>query len=188
MGKRSNEVKRKNDAYMTWDKRALLPLLPHLESGSSFVEPCAGKTDLIKQLQAQGHICLDALDIDPVTPLVRRGDATEFVCDDVNVDYFITNPPWTRSILHHIIMNLSDQRPTWLLFDADWCHTLQAIPYMSRCVKVVSIGRLKWIEGSPHDGKDNCAWYLFDYRHYSGPVFYPRLPKQKKVTELLKAA
>jgi len=26
----------------------------------------------------------------------------------------------------------------------------------------VSIGRVKWIEGSSGVGKDNCCWYLFE--------------------------
>lgn len=28
--------------------------------------------------------------------------------------------------------------------------------------KIVSVGRVKWIEDSPHTGKDDCAWYMFD--------------------------
>jgi hypothetical protein len=31
-----------------------------------------------------------------------------------------------------------------------------------RLKMIVSIGRVRWIEGSKNDGKDNCAWYLFD--------------------------
>jgi hypothetical protein len=38
----------------------------------------------------------------------------------------------------------------------------------------VAIGRVKWIEGSKHTGKDNFAWYRFDDRHSSGPVFHWR--------------
>lgn len=184
MGKRSNEVKRKNDAYMTFDKRALPPLLPHIDSGSSFVEPCAGRLDLMRQLQRAGHVGLDATDIEPLTPLVRRADAALATYGEG--DYFITNPPWTRSILHAIIMNLCSQKPTWLLFDADWPHTLQAIPFIQHCVKIVSIGRLKWIPNSKHDGKDNCAWYLFDLYHLTGPTFYPRQPKPKKLKKVKK--
>jgi hypothetical protein len=52
-------------------------------------------------------------------------------------------------------------RPTWLLFDADWVHTKQAAPYLSRLRKIVAIGRVKCIPDSPHTGKDNCAWHLF---------------------------
>ena len=38
----------------------------------------------------------------------------------------------------------------------------------------MTIGRVKWIEGSKHTGKDNYAWYRFDITHKSGPVFHGR--------------
>ena len=52
-------------------------------------------------------------------------------------------------------------KPTWLLFDADWMHTKQSIEYLPLLKKVVSIGRVQWIEGSKSSGKDNCCWYFF---------------------------
>ena len=45
---------------------------------------------------------------------------------------------------------------------------------MKRCRKVVSVGRLKWIPGSKHTGKDNCAWYLFGFAPLGAPRFYER--------------
>lgn len=69
--------------------------------------------------------------------------------------------PSDQQPLHRIITTLSDIAPTWLLFDADWMHTLQSEPYILRLQKIVSVGRLKWIEGSKHTGKDNAAWHLF---------------------------
>jgi len=62
------------------------------------------------------------------------------------------------------------------LFDADWMHTKQSAILMTYCVKVVSVGRVKWIEGSKSVGKDNCAWYLFDIAKRSGTPteFYGR--------------
>ena len=60
-----------------------------------------------------------------------------------------------------MIEHFADFKPTWLLFDADWMHTKQSIPYLTMLKKVVSIGRVKWIEGSNSVGKDNCCWYLF---------------------------
>ena len=77
-------------------------------------------------------------------------------------DYIITNPPWNRKILHPMIEHFVDFKPTWLLFDADWMHTKQSISYLKHLSKVVSIGRVKWIEGSSSVGKDNCCWYLFE--------------------------
>ena len=78
------------------------------------------------------------------------------------MDFFITNPPWDRKILHPILEKLPMIFPTWLLFDADWMHTKQSSELIKRCVKIVSVGRVKWIENSKMTGKDNCAWYLFD--------------------------
>ena len=75
---------------------------------------------------------------------------------------FITNPPWRRDVLHPIIVNLSDQAPTWLLIDAGWVHTRQSAPYLPRLRTIVSVGRVKWIKDSPFTGKDDCAWHLFD--------------------------
>lgn len=88
----------------------------------------------------------------------------------------ITNPPWTRAVLHPMIAHLSSLRPTWLLFDADWPHTRQASELMLRCERIVAIGRVKWIEGSPHTGKDNCAWYLFRNGAGGAARFYGRAP------------
>jgi hypothetical protein len=43
---------------------------------------------------------------------------------------------------------------------------------MPHCSDIVPIGRVKWIEGSKHADKDNYAWYRFDTRHKSGPIFH----------------
>lgn len=159
MSKRSNFERRKNDLYKTWDPRAVKALLPHLAPYTKFIEPCAGDGVLADQLVAAGHCCIQASDIDPLRDDIRQ-------CDVFDVrwtpDAFITNPPWTRQILHPLIVHLSDQAPTWLLFDADWLHTKQAAPFKDRLRKVVSVGRLRWIPGTKMDGKDNVAWFLFD--------------------------
>lgn len=91
-----------------------------------------------------------------------------------HADCFITNPPWTRTILHPLIDHLSNIAPTWLLFDADWMHTVQAKTYLKRCVKIVSVGRVKWIAGSKHTGLDNAAWYLFSRWAMGEPRFFSR--------------
>ena len=95
---------------------------------------------------------------------ITKGDATKFKLSkhyDRKVDFFITNPPWLRSLLHPIIFNLYWQRPTWLLLDSAWISTEQAGPYMPMLRKVVTVGRLKWIPNTPDDAKDDCAWHLF---------------------------
>jgi hypothetical protein len=158
MGKRSNFERRERDFYPT-PYEAVLPLLGHLWPRAQFVEPCAGNGALVFHLQRHGHQCISASDIAPLDDSVKVLDA--FSADIGGADCFITNPPWDRSVLHPLIHHLSSQAPTWLLFDADWMHTRQAAPFMPLLRKVVSVGRVKWIEGSKMTGKDNCCWYLF---------------------------
>ena len=164
MGKRSNFKRRPQDAYDT-PAEAVAPLIPHLglerKCVTTFWEPCAGAYDLARALEAHGGLqSTRASDIEPRSPFVDRADAMEIA--PPLVDIIITNPPWTRSILHPMIEHFSDICPTWLLFDADWMHTKQAAPYLPRLRKIVSVGRVKWIPDSPHTGKDNVCWYLFE--------------------------
>jgi hypothetical protein len=55
-------------------------------------------------------------------------------------------------------------------------HTKQSSTLITYCSKIVSVGRVKWIEGSKNTGKDNCAWYLFDINKEPDlpSVFYGR--------------
>lgn len=160
MGKRSQFERVERDFYPT-PHRAVLPLLPHMSIGSRFVEPCAGNGALVDVLRDAGMICVGAFDIAPQRVDIEEGDALT-ISGPSSADMFITNPPWSRNFLHPLIVHLSDMLPTWLLFDADWMHTQQAKPFKTRCRAVVSVGRVRWIEGSASDGKDNAAWYLFD--------------------------
>tara|TARA_R100001594_G_scaffold5669_1_gene17190 strand:- start:155 stop:694 length:540 start_codon:yes stop_codon:yes gene_type:complete len=169
MGKRSDFPRRNNDFYPT-PEQAVLPLLDELRPETVFDEPCAGDGSLVRHLEKHGHHCLKASDIEVVIPrsYVRGGvDALEIQHSDAM--FFITNPPWTRPILHDMILHLSALRPAWLLIDAGWIHTKQSAPYMEFCLKIISIGRVKWIEGSKHTGKDDCVWALFDRRYESIP-------------------
>lgn len=165
MGKRSDFDRAPRDFYPT-PREAVLPLLPHLESHCLYAEPCCGKMDLVAHLNAAGHVCAYASDI------TLGNDALEF--EAITCDYIITNPPWDRNLLHPMIAHFSAQRPTWLLFDADWMHTRQAAPFMPWLRKIVSVGRVKWIPDSKMTGKDNCAWYLFDQHGEGVTVFYGR--------------
>lgn len=158
MGKRSDFERVPRDFYPT-PYEAVIPLLPHLPPAIEYAEPCAGDGALIRHLALAGHICVDACDIEPRSHDIDTDDATEVCAADAR--FYITNPPWDRKVLHPVIINLSDQRPTWLLFDADWMHTKQAAPFMDRLRAVVSVGRVKWIPDSKMTGKDNCCWYLF---------------------------
>lgn len=153
----------------------MVPLFPHLPLGSRFCEPCAGDGALVRHLEGEGHRCVAAWDIEPRGPNIDRHDATDRLIGG-NVDFFITNPPWDRELLHKLIVHLSDQHPTWLLMDADWIHTKQSIPYVPRLEKIVSVGRVKWIPGTTMTGKDNCAWHLFTATQGAFALFYGRGP------------
>ncbi len=171
MGKRSSFERVERDFYPT-PKAAVVPLLPHLGEGVTFYEPCAGAGDLVLHLIEKGHACVWSCDIEPKSISVNWGDAFAFYAKDA--DYIITNPPWSRDALHRMIVHFSDMRPTWLLFDADWCHTRQAAPYLPRLRKIVSVGRVKWIPDSKMTGKDNCAWHLFTAPSDRPTEFYGR--------------
>lgn len=160
MGKRSDFERIEKDFYATIDPRAVAALAPHLPQGTKFAEPCAGAGDLIVSLEGLGHECWWSSDIG-VSPYAQMDalDLTEFEVSDC--DMIITNPPWSRPLLHKMIIHFSRLRPTWLLFDADWAHTRQSAAYMHLCTDIVSIGRLIWIPGTTMTGKDNCAFYRF---------------------------
>jgi hypothetical protein len=172
MGRRSDFERRDQDFYPT-PRAAVLPLLPYVPQGTKFIEPCAGDGTLVRVLESFGHHCVDAFDVEPRISFVRILDARWFR-DTQNADMFITNPPWARAELHGLIRHLSALLPTWLLFDADWPHTLQARTLIKHCASIVSIGRVKWIENSKHTGKDNSCWYFFPVNHTAGPHFYGR--------------
>ncbi len=88
------------------------------------------------------------------------------------IDAIISNTPWERDILHPMIRRFMTIAPTWLLFEADWAFTRQANEFMANCSHIVAVGRAKWVPGSDHSVKDNCAWYRFHAQHVEGPRFY----------------
>jgi hypothetical protein len=174
VGKRSSFERRPRDAYDT-PAEAVRPLLAHLSPGTRFVEPCAGNGVLVDHLTAAGHSCLMASDIEPRRDDIVAQDALTLDLTGLqSTDRIITNSPWARPLLHPLIERFSDYAPTWLLFDADWVHTRQAIPYLPRLRRIVSVGRVKWIADSPFTGKDNCAWHLFTTPTHLAPEFYAR--------------
>lgn len=173
MGKRSDFERRPQDTYWT-PKEAVAPLARFLPDVFTFVEPCAGNGALIGHLQDIGGHCLWAGDISPQAPGIQTCDLTGFPAVPL-ADFIITNPPWTRAMLHPLIERAKDMLPTWLLFDGDWLFNKHAAPYLPYCQRIVPIGRVKWIEGSKHAGKDNCAWYLFDAERGPGPVVEGRV-------------
>lgn len=176
MGKRSNFSRIDKDKYDT-PYAGVLPLLSHLETGTSFIEPFAGAAKLASHLTSHGHECVFMSDIEPRSNDVARLDFFEMGGFTIPA---ISNPPWKRDkksdfLLHRIIERARVRFPcTWLLLDADWAFTKQAAPYMKYCSKFVAVGRLKWIPGSKHTGKENCAWYRFESEPCE-TVFYGRV-------------
>ena len=152
MGKRSNFIRKKNDFYPT-PHGAVLPLLPWIKPKTKFIEPCVGEGDLVRHLETRGHRCVSSYDL--------PDDATTKQYDVGDGVIFITNPPWTRQLLHPMIDNLRNQAETWLLFDAGWMHTRQAKDYLPYCHMIVSVGRVKWIPDSKYGSLDDSCWYMF---------------------------
>lgn len=178
MGKRSSYARIDRDCYDT-PREAVVPLLPFLPPASHFIEPCAGAYDLAHHLECAGHVCLAAADIAPRDRRVARveGGALHIDITDpalAHAALFVTNPPWSREVLHPIIAHLSSARPSWILLDADWMHTRQAAPFMDICRAAISVGRVKWFPNSRHSGQDNCAWYLFDAHGIGRTIFVGR--------------
>ena len=162
MGKRSSFERIPRDFYPT-PHAAVPPLIPHLRGVRTFAEPCCGDGALVRHLESFGLRCVYAGDIatgQDALALDTYGEA----------DAIITNPPYTRELMHTLIAHFQRIPPTWLLLDTDWASTKQAAPFMPSCSDIVSVGRLRWIEGTTMSGKQNFAWYRFDARHSAGPI------------------
>jgi hypothetical protein len=149
MGKRSDFPRHPRDDYAT-PAEAFQPLIRHLDN-RLVLEPCPGAGALVEHIRNAG-----------LSVVAVEGDARTLVYQKKYPCVFVTNPPWTREVLHPIIVNLSDQATTWLLMDADWAHLLCARPFRTRLRTIVSVGRVKWFPGTKSTGKDNSAWYRFD--------------------------
>jgi hypothetical protein len=108
MSKRRPGLKpRERDDWPTpWP--AVVPLLPHLQPGTKFIEPCCGAGDLVQHLDRAGHTCAGAYDLS-----IDARTASYAIEPDT---IFMTNVPWRRSFEpHKIIANLSEQRRLWAL-------------------------------------------------------------------------
>ena len=164
MGKRSSFPRVDRDFYRT-PEHAVVPLLAHLSEGTLYHEPCAGEGDLVAHLIKHGHECRWAGDI-----MVRNEDAIKL--DYCAGECFITNPPYRWQTLAPIMFNLYKIAPTWLLLPADMMHNQRMALHMMSCIKVVSVGRVKWFNNK--SGMENSAWYLFDICHTGTTEFYGR--------------
>ncbi|WP_192913867.1 hypothetical protein [Roseibium sediminis] len=176
MGKRSNYARLPKDLYLTIDPKAAASLIPFLRSEriTSFVEPCYGWGHLVGPLTAAGLECVGRYDVDvrgrEIVDPHAPGDQGRVMCRDGRdlcfadlrgADAIITNPPWSRALLHTLIARWASMVPTWLLFDAGWKHTGQAARLMRLCTDFVPVPRLRWMPGTAMAATDDCGWYRF---------------------------
>ena len=167
MGKRSNFERIPRDFYPT-PFAAVQPLIPHLRGVRTFAEPCAGDGALVRHLESFRLRCVYAGDIRSGQDALARdsyGDA----------DAIITNTPYTRELMRKLIEHfLRTASMTWLLLPADWMHNQHAKLFLPSCTDVVSVGRVRWFEGTTMSSMENFAWYRFDARHAAGPILRAR--------------
>jgi hypothetical protein len=182
MSKRSPDFERREADFYPTPAKAVPPLIPFLRRDGirTFAEPCEGDGDLVRHLESFGLRCVYQGDIRAGQDALTRDSYGK-------VDAIITNPPYTRELMHRLISHFQRIAPTWLLLESDWAQTKQAAPFMASCSDIVAIGRLKWIEGSKHTGMENHAWFRFDVRQPAGPVFHGRnqgeAPRRRRTCE-----
>lgn len=171
MSKRNPGLPRKPRDFYATPEKAVRPVLPYLPvDGQTFAEPCAGEGHLVLHLHNAGFTCTYAGDLAHGQNVFQWNPPSPF-----KFDFIITNPPWDRVVLHPMIQYLTSFKvPVWMLIDADWMHTKQAIEHMHYCTTIVSIGRVRWMPGTKMDGYDNACWYRFYYKSPAPPVFIPR--------------
>lgn len=177
MGKYTDMERVSRDYYPTPIK-AVIPLAPFMRN-KSYIEPCAGDGRLaehIFKLQPTSTL-VEAYDIEPQEPfevlgmpIIQRDIIRQPIKEIYeDVDCFVTNPPWLNNKdsgyqLNAIISLLSSLLPTWLLLNGNYVFNKKSADCMRHCTDVVPVGRVKWIEGSKHSGKEDCAWFRFDKR------------------------
>lgn len=171
MGKRSDFKRVEKDFYRTIDKRASAALLPFLDPFTRYSEPCCGTGDLIVSLAEAQMICTHANDIE------WGKDALTLTRAELNSpDCIISNPPWSRDVLHPMIEHFCSIAPyVWLLFDSNWANTKQSSRLVKEyCTDIVAVGRLIWIPGTTMSGKDDCSWFRFSKHKRHPTVFHGR--------------
>lgn len=172
----TNYTRSARDFYKTPIK-PIEPLTSHLPQNLIFCEPCAGAYDLANNLlYLRPDIkCNAAFDIFPQDDRIITKSAVDISESDLSgIDMFITNPPFKWDMFEPILNNLLSYRPTWFLIPADFMHNKRMVPYMKKCSKLVSVGRIKWFDDSKASSTDNFCWYKFEKNDVSYTEFYHR--------------
>lgn len=176
MGKYSDFDRKERDFYPT-PQSAVLPLVPHLPSAPfTFSEPCAGDGRLVQHIEklSQG-VCTFASDIEPQADWIASRDLFELNMGLAkNPQFFITNPPYDRTLLLGMIPYLTNLAPTWLLLRSDFAFNKYAHRFRHTLAKIVAVGRVSWEENGV-TGKENHAWYLFDHHKIGHTQFFGRM-------------
>ena len=187
MGKRSDFTRMKNDSYDTPTEcvshlvRMMALIEGHKYPGEPrrFVEPCAGRGALVDELESRyGWVCTDKFDVEPRAPGVKKADFTKVTLKRLAPAsaIVVTNPPWTRLLLHALIDRLIEaEAEAYLLVDGNWLFTMQARFYMKHISHVGVIGRVRWIPKSPHLSKDDAIWIRIAKGRRKGPMFLGRV-------------
>lgn len=165
---KSNFPRVEQDRYYTPFNPAVI-LLPHLAGIRTFDEPCAGGGDLIRSLKLLGLTCTHYGDLD-----TGQDALTDPALETAAGDAIITNPPYTKRVLHPLIERFSDIKQTWLLLELDFSTNAGTVQLMRRCTDIVLVGRVQWFPGTEHETRRNYAWYRFDRRNQSPPTFHLR--------------
>jgi hypothetical protein len=162
MGKRSDFEGREADFYPT-PRAAVLPLIPYFRGIRSFAEPCAGDGALVRHLEEFGLRCVYAGDI-------RTGQDALALGHYGAADAIITKPP--HDLMYKLIAHFQRVSPAWLLLDMDGASSRQASRFLPHCSDIVPVGRVKWIEGAKRTDERDYAWYRFDIKHKTSPIFH----------------
>ena len=186
MSKRSDAFPRRPQSFYPTPRDAFVPLLAHLPKKMRWIEPCAGDGRLVKWLNELGHDCVGAYDIQPaILPhvCIDERDARDLSAIETNgAEWCITNPPWPEPFMRgeptlEIIRRMLDLGLwCWFLLPADFMHNVYSSTLINKnCMRIVSIGRVKWFEGTKHSSKDNVCWYKFmPYGKLGNCEFIPR--------------
>ena len=162
MGKRSSFERIPRDFYPTPPGGAAAD--SHLRGVRTFAEPCCGDGALVRHLNPTASAA-------SMRAISRTGRDALASDSYGGADAIITNPPWSRQILHPLIPlpancpDVAAARSGLGLHQAGGAY-LASAPTSSHWAVI-------WIPGSTYNGKDNAAWYRFDARHSAGPVFHP---------------
>ena len=84
-------------------------------------------------------------------------------------DAIITNPPWSRDVLHGLITHFQSIAPTWLLLDADWKQTRQAAPFLPHCSDIVAIRPREMDRGIEAHRQGQCLLVQVQFETYGRP-------------------